>query len=312
MFTFMASIAHHLSHLLLFTILLHTSINGNPTKSPTIPYPSFDCGNSLVISYPFWLKSQQNNDEYCGYPGFDLSCTDRQPLLRLFNHLYRLKNINYSENTLTAAYLELNNGACPIAPHDVRLNLNISYFLNYTIEDKMVHFFYNCTLYPPSLSSIACLQHGLKRSYVFMEGAIPEFDWQRFCESTVSAVVVEKGGDGGFLGGGFGRVLQDGFKLGWRSPDSDCRACEATGGFCGYRYSDGLHRNFICICSDGRRSDNCHDNGAVTVALEPNFVAIGAVICGGLIIASTVFYFIMKKKISSHKPAFTLIPNSGK
>ncbi|XP_057471952.1 uncharacterized protein LOC130760587 [Actinidia eriantha] len=126
------------------------------------------------------------------------------------------------------------------------------------MENKVVRFFYNCTLYPPSLPYIECLRYGLKRSYVFVEGAIPEFDWERYCETTVSVPVINKGGDG-ILVNSFGRVLQDGFKLTWRSPDRACRSCEASGGFCGY--GNGLLQKFICHCNDGQQSDNsCHHN----------------------------------------------------
>lgn len=144
-----------------------------------------------------------------------------------------------------------------MAPHDVKLNS--SSFLNYTIEDKMVKFFHNCTLYPPSIADIECLRYGLKRSYVFMEGAIPEFDWHRYCEGTVRVPVIFAGDRESLLRDHFGRVLKEGFKLTWRSPDSGCRSCEASGGFCGYR--SGLNQKSFCFCNDGKHSDNCHNDG---------------------------------------------------
>ncbi|GFZ11497.1 hypothetical protein Acr_22g0008950 [Actinidia rufa] len=255
MSTSMASFGHHLLSLFLFTTLLSTSINGNSVNPSNTTCPSFDCGNGLVVGYPFWQQGRQN--DHCGYQGLGILCTGRQPLLCLSGDIYRLKKINHSENTLTATYNELNNTTCPVAHHDVKLNS--SYFLNISMENKVVRLFYNCTLYPPSLPYIECLRYGLKRSYVFGEGAIPEFDWERYCETTVSVPVIEKGGDG-ILVNSFGRALQDGFMLTWRSPDRACRSCEASGGFCGY--GNGLLQKFICYCNDGQQSDNsCHHNG---------------------------------------------------
>ncbi|KAA8531226.1 hypothetical protein F0562_005860 [Nyssa sinensis] len=180
-------------------------------------------------------------------------------MLQLSGDLYQVRKINSSENTLTIAYPEVTAGICPVARYGV--TLNTSSLLNYTIDDKMVRFFYNCTLYPPSLPSIACLQYGAKRSYVFMEGAIPEFDWQRYCDSIVTVPVIDSDLQ---LINGFGRALQDGFKLAWQ-PDVACQSCEATGGFCGYDNGNGngLHPNpkFVCFCADGQHFANCRDKG---------------------------------------------------
>ncbi|KAH7843082.1 hypothetical protein Vadar_012442 [Vaccinium darrowii] len=280
----MASLSYlHLPSLILLLInILYTATNGDSVKPSNPACPSFDCGDGQIIGYPFWQQGNQN--EHCGYPGLAVSCNHQQPQLRLFDHFYGLKKINYSENTLTAAYPELNDATrCPMAPHDVKLNSTS--FLNYTIEDKM-------------------------RSYVFMEGAIPEFDWHRYCEGTVRVPVIFAGDRESLLRDHFGRVLKEGFKLTWRSPDSGCRSCEASGGFCGYR--SGLNQKSFCFCKDGKHSDNCHNEGDVILAFEPDFVAIGALICGGLIVATTVFYIVQKKKIALQKPAFSRIPTSGK
>ncbi|XWS14200.1 hypothetical protein CRYUN_Cryun36dG0103000 [Craigia yunnanensis] len=97
----------------------------------------------------------------------------------------------------------------------------------------MLHFFYNCTLFPPSLPSIVCLQYNAKNSYVFTEGAIPEFDWNTYCESTVTVPVIEKAVNG-VLSNSFAGAQQEGFELTLQQPDVACQSCEANGGFCGY------------------------------------------------------------------------------
>lgn len=135
---------------------------------------------------------------------------------------------------------------------------------------------------------------------MFIVGAVPEFDWSGYCETTATVPVIEKS-VGGDLVDDFGRGIREGFELTWRS-DGGCRSCEDSGGFCGYGGGD-LHRNFFCFCSGGRRSSNCHNNGVVPInILQPNFAAIGTVVFGGLMVAATFFYFIQRRKIGLYKP----------
>ncbi|KAL3505628.1 hypothetical protein ACH5RR_031010 [Cinchona calisaya] len=307
-------------HLLLFfTTLLYTCINFNSAKPSTFSStncPSFDCGNGLKMSYPFWLKNQQSQS-YCGYQGFGLSCNGDTPILTLSNHLdYNVKNFNKSEKTFTVTYVNyLHDPSCPVAPHDVVLNTPS--LMNYTDDDKMLHFFYNCSLYPPSVQDIKCLRFNApKHSYVFADGAIPEFDWERYCESIVKVAVIEStnsSGDvlGDLLVKGFGRALFEGFKVTWK-PDLACQSCEATGGFCGLRTIKGIGQKFICFCSDGQQPFHCHDSGTVSISNEPNYVTIGALIFGGLIIVSTILYQIQKKNIGMKIQGFRQIVSSEK
>ncbi|XAR49698.1 hypothetical protein NMG60_11032974 [Bertholletia excelsa] len=256
----MASLPHYLSLLFFSNILiLSTTVHGGSMPPVAAACPSFHCGDKHIqLGYPFWSEGQQN-DPHCGYPGLALSCTAGPPILRLSGNPYCLKKINYSENSLIISFDEINNSDkdCPIAPHEVRLN---SSYLSYTMEDnKMVVFFYNCTLYPPSAPSIACLRHGLMRSYAFLEEAVSEFDWRQYCEAEVAVPMTEAAVDGLLTGGGIRSALEDGFKVTWQPPHEECWACEASGGFCGY--SGALHPKFTCFCNGGQQSLTCHGTG---------------------------------------------------
>ena len=244
--SFMASMAHYLPSLF-FINLLFTYINAT--------CPPFDCGNGVTIGYPFWHQSQMF--QHCGYPGFNLSCNNKNPTtLYLSNTFYSVKAINYSDHTLTLNYLEVKDTNCPRIPHDV--NLSTSSLLNYTLGNTMLRFFYNCTLYPPSHPPITCLDYGAKRSFVFMVGAEPEFDWHAYCESIITVPVIAKEVDGVLARGLIGEALRDGFKLTWKS-DGACESCEASGGFC--RVSSRQHQDFSCICNDGQDSIKCRVKG---------------------------------------------------
>ena len=58
-------------------------------------------GREPIIQFPFWLKDQQ--PEHCGYPGFELYCTeDNHTMLELpHSGKFYVKNINYTEQGIT-------------------------------------------------------------------------------------------------------------------------------------------------------------------------------------------------------------------
>ena len=60
------------------------------------------CGDGEpTIQFPFWVKDQQ--PEHCGYPGFELYCTeDNHTMLELpHSGKFYVKNINYTEQGIT-------------------------------------------------------------------------------------------------------------------------------------------------------------------------------------------------------------------
>lgn len=92
--------------------------------------------------------------------------------------------------------------------------------------------------------------------------ATPGFDWHAYCESIVTAPVLD---DGELLRAScFDRVLTEGFKLTWRSPAAGaCQVCEASNsdGFCGYSTNGTGSQEFFCTCPVGRHSISCYGDG---------------------------------------------------
>lgn len=63
--------------------------------------PDLSCGNDgPVIQFPFRIKNQ--SDQYCGYPGFELSCNEKnQTLLELpLSVQFSVKNIDYKSQVI--------------------------------------------------------------------------------------------------------------------------------------------------------------------------------------------------------------------
>ncbi|KAG2664572.1 hypothetical protein I3760_16G088400 [Carya illinoinensis] len=249
--------------LVLLSLFFTNSSATNTSSSPTTCRPSQStCGN-VTIRYPFWLHGNNSNttsnDSYCGYPGFGLTCSDagnETAVLSLPSDTYYVKDINYAANTLTLVDIDATNQFCPRARHNVTLQ---TLPLNFSAEyDLNLSFYFNCSKYPPLLPAIGCLDHQLKRSFVFVEGTerLAGFElWSEItCEEKVVATVMWSGVDISNLTRDFGGAMNNGFVLDWGIL-ANCSACERSGGYCGYNETAG---ELLCFCNNGSiRSGRC-------------------------------------------------------
>lgn len=211
-----------------------------------------NCGNGVTIKYPFWYIGDNNTDEYCGYPEFGLSCLDQEPILRLPNDSFYVKNINYTNFTITLADIDVTGQTCPRARHNLTLE-NLP--LDFTNLDLNLSFYFNCTSSPFSFSTsaVGCLEFGKKQSYVIvMENQSNTVNWIGKCEDKVIATVMRTEITINDLIGGFGAAMNKGFMLDW-STVKGCGGCEDSGGYCGY---NNTAKEFICFCSDGTVHSN--------------------------------------------------------
>lgn len=263
----MAARARQFQILIVVTTFLSISTSVNSVNS--LPCAAFDCGNGLTLSYPF--HPQIHHPTFCGYPNLAISCTNNQPILQISNNPYAVESLNISGSSITVAHGGDAAESCPIA---VALGQSDYSLLSYNnAGNKMIRFYYNCTVYPPSAAGIKCLQRGAKHSYAFLEGSEPESesDWIRYCESNVTVPVIESAVDD--LRNGSGNAVKLGFTLTWKSIDRSCKLCEESGGFCGYSSSGGVDRNFFCFCSDGRNTSlTCHVSAGHLLSLSLVFV----------------------------------------
>ncbi|KAL1548198.1 LEAF RUST 10 DISEASE-RESISTANCE LOCUS RECEPTOR-LIKE PROTEIN KINASE-like 1.2 [Salvia divinorum] len=282
----MESIARLLPLLHLITAFLFVSKIANSVDSPPPPScAAFDCGNGLTLSYPFHL--QIHHPLSCGYPNLAISCTNRQPILHISNNPYAVQNLSISDNSIAVAYG--GGESCPIASRAVSLDHSESDYslLSYNnTGNKLVRFYYNCTVYPPSAAGIKCLQRGAKHSYAFLEGSEAESDWMRHCESSVIAPVIESAVDD--LRNGSGNAVKLGFKLTWELVDRSCKVL-----------MDGIVR-YHDVSGEVSKSKTS----------QPNYVAIGSVIFGGVMLTLTVVLFFIKMKIGVQKFGFNRLPTT--
>ena len=121
---------------------------------------------------------------------------------------------------------------------------------NYTSENIMLRFFYNCTSYPDPDHSIKRLQYADTLSFMYEVGKILELDLPAECTSIVNVSVIAGPTTEAAVGIS---ALQYGFKLTWQFDDV-CQYCEISKGIC--TIDCGV---FVCRCNGIMHPRTCHD-----------------------------------------------------
>lgn len=218
------------------------------------PCPRHKC-NDVEIKYPFWKIEGATSEQFCGYPGFGLNCSDssQDPVLNLpKEYSYIVHDINYDNYTLSLIDMDVIDVECP----RVRHNFSVETLPLYqTSSDMNLTFYFNCSSPPPPTqppaSPIGCLDSDENKSYV-VEATFEsrQFDrWYEFCEDKIDVAVknreIERNNINGLISE-FSNALNDGFSLYWKTL-KDCRKCEESGGNCGF---NNTSKQYLCFCED--------------------------------------------------------------
>ncbi|XP_037492090.1 LEAF RUST 10 DISEASE-RESISTANCE LOCUS RECEPTOR-LIKE PROTEIN KINASE-like 1.2 isoform X2 [Jatropha curcas] len=278
-----------------FLLLLFFSVICFGVNSANLPSicSTHHCGNSVEIKYPFWYKSATTPNQYCGYRGFGISCSNDELILPLQKNDYYVKNINYTSNTITLVDIDAAGQECPRARHNITFE---DLPLNYTNSDSNLTFYFDCTTNPFSnpMRDIKCLRFDTLKSYVVIGGSgMEDVDWNGRCKEKVVVTVMTTEIRNRGLISGFGGAMNQGFVLDW-STVRDCGGCEARGGFCGY---DDVADQFLCFCSV---RSNCNKDSSKV----PLKVGIGvAAGFGSVIITCIIFYIYLRRKKKAYNPS---------
>ncbi|KAI5004430.1 hypothetical protein ZWY2020_031673 [Hordeum vulgare] len=221
------------------------------------------CGG-LTIRYPFSLSGAQ--PLYCGYPAFDLTCeagTSRAYLSNTFReHLFRVDNISYPDNTMMAAVQTPFAGdtGCPVPDFNVSASLALFPF-NISATNKRLVFFYNCTVPAELRLQGQCANHTMgayiSGSWDDGEGGTPPLGVPTNCSSV--SVPVRRGMDQPYLLHQYHRLISDGFLLELPAPSEDCDGCTRKRGEC--RFDQFA---FQCVCPEGKPCLNSTQTNSTT------------------------------------------------
>ncbi|KAJ6402497.1 hypothetical protein OIU84_014571 [Salix udensis] len=196
----------------------------------------FDCGNIKGIGYPF---SGSNRPDYCGYPGFELNCSNQDPEITIIQSTYRVLGINKQSRTLDVARTDYTENLCPSLLFNTTLNPN---FLSYTKDAHNITIYYGCpTQAPTDFSFLGNLASKLLESCAnSVIVPVRESAYEQIMKNATVAKLL------GALGQGFG--------LEWKANDTLCDTCNSSGGQCGYSQTT---KAFACYCADQPRDFNC-------------------------------------------------------
>ncbi|KAM7280801.1 hypothetical protein ACFE04_007935 [Oxalis oulophora] len=209
------------------------------------------CSSGPNISYPFYIIPDQ--ESYCGFPGFQINCTNKHPILALSGVDYLIKDLFYNNHSIRLANAAVyENVSCPAPLHNISLDrTRFSFSPNHTD----FFFLYNCTKTPSSYFTypLSCASNSTRYSFAgFHEEALESSNFSTTSCSSVVNVPMDVGSDEleGLFGMSYTDVLEIGFLLNWTAQN--CNSCERSGGRCGFD-----NKEFVCFCRDKPHSKTC-------------------------------------------------------
>lgn len=215
-----------------------------------------NCGNGPNISYPFYIPQEQ--ESYCGYPSFEITCHEKNPVLSISNEDYLIKDILYSNQSFLLADYSLYDNTCPTPLNNFTLDHTP---FNYSSDHADLYFFYRCTSRPDyfGIYPIECASNSTHHSFAgFHKELLGHFNFTvESCQSSNNAPVYVNGDDGKevLLKSNYTEILEEGFVLSWN--EANCSSCENSGGHCGYDNSE-----FVCFCRDRPHLKTCNDGNS--------------------------------------------------
>ncbi|RWR72236.1 putative receptor-like protein kinase family [Cinnamomum micranthum f. kanehirae] len=248
------------SHLLFTSLFLIVFLTislsqGDSDEGNQICAPSkFDCGSFRNITYPFWVKDRPLN---CSYPGFNLTCNDNSPEIKIGSKTYQVKAIDYGNQVVTLVDTDVIGKECP--PLASSWSLDFSLFA-YTPND------YNLTIYncphggqDPFLHVLPCLSNGSNYSYYKVDRSPSPIMLDPYvygiCAVSVFTILNSWVANLGENLTNFGGAVEDGFNVSWVVDSGKCWGCVTSGGNCGHNPNQPDQP--VCYCSGKAYQGTC-------------------------------------------------------
>nr|GMD51980.1 LEAF RUST 10 DISEASE-RESISTANCE LOCUS RECEPTOR-LIKE PROTEIN KINASE-like 1.4 isoform X2 [Ipomoea batatas] len=224
----------------------------------------FKCGDISDVGYPF---RSNNGPEYCGYPGFELSCNGENTTIDIMNETYRVLEINQSSKTMKIVREDIMEGHCP---QEFNTTLDNSLF-EYTTTHINLTFLYDCHGGINNIPGIATIPCGDSNdAYVLPAGAGASVN----CSSSVIVPVPVVGaGYGGFVDSTLlMKTLKEGQEIRWKMDSKACDDCTKSKGRCGLNI---FTNQTTCHCpSPPYISDTCSVYTPAASPASPGHVGI--------------------------------------
>ncbi|KAK1552075.1 hypothetical protein Q3G72_009908 [Acer saccharum] len=260
-----------LSCIFIFFLLTRssTTASGATVDSHYLACVNKTCGDGQNISFPFYIKDQQQS--FCGFPGFELSCNKAgNPILRLPDSdiQYIIHHIFYNNQTLrvsNSAFWDTKSSTsgsggnhCDVVSSLKNLSLPSDHQFELVGDHKtQVSVLYNCSSGGDNRTLSGRLVNkkvdgcwnGDHDSVVAVDEDDPDLGLAKEECTELMVAPVE-----GYEGESTAMItrLRGGFVMKWTA--SNCSVCEKSGGKCGF---DNSSFHFKCFCPDRPHAWQC-------------------------------------------------------
>ncbi|KAL3529257.1 hypothetical protein ACH5RR_008579 [Cinchona calisaya] len=278
---------------ILFTFLVNEIVCFYTNSSDCAPQ---NCGNGLNIRYPFWIPGRQ--ESYCGSPMFNITCRNKNPIIKFSNDDYIIRDIFYANNSLLLSQAEVYHDSitCPTPQHN--FSIRGTPFI-YGPETVDLFFFYNCTKpYNEETYSVYCASNATHHAFaVFHPELLDHWNYsEQTCYPPVNAPVMTDRLER-LLKMNFTDVLKKGFVLQW--DGDNCSRCQRSRGQCGSYFSE-----FVCFCDGHVHLKTCGDDGGLNLPLKMG-IGFGAAALSA--IAVSIIFFVNQHRHKKRDSGSTFI-----
>ncbi|GMH04317.1 hypothetical protein Nepgr_006156 [Nepenthes gracilis] len=255
------------------------------TESTSAKYETcskaFQCGYLDDVNYPFY--SQQRPD-YCGRPGFLLSC-DGVPAITISSQIYNVLEIDAVWPTLKVAREDYSSNHCPASLVNITIDFGL---FSYKSADQNITLYYDCdSSLSTNLESTCTINSST--GYYLTESIESELrDELSGCSGKLFVPVLQSAvtsiGMNQYSLKAVDEALAGGFMLDWAADNGSCDWCRDRGGACGY---DWDVNEFACYYAGSKSKKG---------------IIIGSVagIVGFLLVCSFFLVLWRRKQLISH------------
>nr|XP_016482174.1 PREDICTED: LEAF RUST 10 DISEASE-RESISTANCE LOCUS RECEPTOR-LIKE PROTEIN KINASE-like 1.2 [Nicotiana tabacum] len=253
-----------------------------------------NCKNGPKISFPFYIQDEQ--ESYCGYPGFGLNCSEQGfPVVHIAANDYIVEKISYQDHIFQLKNSVFNSPSS---------NGCVSEIKNITLDNRPFKYVNESRIYLLSKCNESIPEHLLKHKIGFGCGEENRNEWGvamfaedegfesalQMCKNHVMVPVEMLGNEGSNQVLDYQLMLRSGFRLSWTA--SNCSECAESGGRCGFEEKP---YQFKCFCTDRPHSASCKPTRKNKLGL-----ILGSVLGGAVLIILVVAFIVCRYK-NEHK-----------
>ncbi|KAE8077282.1 hypothetical protein FH972_015857 [Carpinus fangiana] len=224
-----------------------------------------NCGDGQNITFPFFIQGTQQQNYYCGHPGFPISCNiNGQPTFTIVDSNYSIHKIFYQNQTLRVSNAIFSNSNTDCIPFIKNISFPLVRFELAPKQSNLL-LLYNCSNSSALPGDLQFYDGCYGEKVLALSEEDPKLeDVSIECKTRVVAPV-EAAAYGGENHDEIRGVLGNGFWLKWKA--NDCSNCEDSGGICGSMLDNNSNYRFQCFCAERPHHVRCSIPGQFSLSI---------------------------------------------